>query len=332
MSRVVILGAGASAGYVNAQVGLPPPVSRTFFSTAASLMAQRCLDWTCYPALSHFLSTYYRTEPRIDPEVDLDIEDVLTVIEISGRHRVAREQLLRFIAEVLDVVLRGPPCDFHRQLLASLTPADTIITFNWDLLVDNLITLQRPSGPNYGTDALVPRGPRVLNRPGEPFPMLLKLHGSFNWMECSRCRGCSAHLLLGKVVAAHYSGQPTMCESCNEPTEPIIIPPTLLKRYESRVIESIWRKAHAALKDASEIMIIGYSLPPTDFKAKWLFMESRANALPLRSLSIFDRCSDALKDKFGRVFGIPAETIRCVTGGIKEASCSAANTLFDGLR
>ncbi len=53
-----------------------------------------------------------------------------------------------------------------------------------------------------------------------------------------------------------------------------IVPPTLRKQVygasETEPLRAAWRLAHQALKKAQRVVVIGYSLPPTDYHAEWL--------------------------------------------------------------
>ena len=197
------------------------------------------------------------------------------MLDIGGTKRKARRQLLDLIAVTLGKVIVGGPCEHHTRLVHSLHIDDAIITFNWDLLVDNTIAVDHEDGPDYGVNLLEPINERALpignlgNR-----PRLLKPHGSMNWMTCRTCRRSFAYILAGKTAARYHAGDCVPCRYCGRPTEPLLIPPTLMKNYKHPVIKAVWDEAACVLRQATEIVIVGYSLPPTDFKAKWLFMET----------------------------------------------------------
>jgi hypothetical protein len=57
-----------------------------------------------------------------------------------------------------------------------------------------------------------------------------------------------------------------------------IVPPTLRKQLsgasETEPLRDVWTHAYQALSNAERIVIIGYSLPPTDFHAEWLLRTS----------------------------------------------------------
>jgi NAD-dependent SIR2 family protein deacetylase len=324
MNRVYILGAGASAGYENGECGIRPPLARTFFQAVGTLLnEQDGLDRNSFGEVWAFIAKYFRVSADGMSICDLDIEEVLTMIDIGQAGAKVRRQLLDLIVLTLDKVIYGIPCPYHQRLLCSLHSDDALITFNWDLLIDNICL----GGPNYGINLLETiyetegSGHAIRNR-----RLVLKPHGSMNWMSCQKCHRSFAHILGGKTAARYHAGQEVRCQHCSGLTEPLIIPPTLMKNYQHPVIRAVWVEAARVLCQAEEIVIVGYSLPPTDFKARWLFMEASAKrSAQLRSLIIVDKKPKPLKPKFQQVFHVGNEMVRTVTGGIKDIPYNISN-------
>jgi hypothetical protein len=50
---------------------------------------------------------------------------------------------------------------------------------------------------------------------------------------------------------------------------PVILPPVINKKIDYKELQSIWRDAWRALRYATEIYILGYSLPPEDLHARF---------------------------------------------------------------
>ena len=321
MSHIYILGAGASAGYENTTSDMCPPVASTFFQTVARLLeSNNEMNGRRFPDLWEFLRRYYRVNVENLANCDLDIEEVLTLIDVSGaKPNKARRQLLDLIALTLEKVICRGPCRHHRRLVDGLGPDDAVITFNWDLLLDNVVASSNPGGPNYGTNLLEPLSTLNLPQSAE-VPKILKLHGSMNWMTCPRCRKSFAHILQGKPAASYHAGQDVNCRYCNGPTEPLMIPPTLLKNYRHPVIKAVWDEAGRALQQADEITIIGYSLPLTDFKAKWLFMRtSAARKTQLRRLTIIDKEPEpVVRRRLQSAFHTDDGLVQAIEGSIKD--------------
>lgn len=161
--------------------------------------------------------------------------------------------------------------EFVELVTALLQSANNpcLITFNYDLALD--YALHYAGVPvNYCLEEQTTQG----------LP-LLKLHGSLNW---GRCRQCSkivpwqfqdwfrnkvilrsqeeafTTVSLSNVLESHS------CKSCGLPLQkqPMIVPPTWNKgKYRSELM-NVWRTAAGHLSEAENIVVIGYSLPPTD--------------------------------------------------------------------
>jgi len=259
----------------------------------------------------------------LDCADDLDVEEVLTAIDLS-KDGGARDDLLGLIMFTLDRTLFGDPCTHHRSLLESLGKDDAIISFNWDLLVDNIVSSSNQKQPDYSIPeeslkVSLNESPSNGSLCCLPFkPKLLKLHGSMNWMDCRKCKIVNVYLLDGKTAAEWYIEHREKACSCGSPMNPLIIAPTLLKSYKARPFGSVWTEATRVLAKADEIIVVGYSLPVTDLRAKWLFRESTAGERPIHIL-LFDKSPE--EDKLRRWREVlHNRSIDAETGGIREAA------------
>jgi hypothetical protein len=206
----------------------------------------------------------------------------------------------------------NPGVDKVFQELAQFaaTHGAPVLTFNYDLIFDQLL---RNTGRWYPVDGYGVRIPLAMgNLPNETVEALegdarvraggsrfahlsktifLKLHGSLNWgvpyisSDPDRVELCFAGalpVLSGSTLAAienHGFGESLTQTSGTPPSisyywRPFIVPPDINKRpNQSGLIRSIWNSARAVLNWASEIHVLGYSLPPSDFEADALFRE-----------------------------------------------------------
>lgn len=330
MNKVYILGAGASAGYENSEVGLRSPTARNFFAKTGQLISDNHLNRGFFENLFRFLEKYYNLKESELSQCCIDIEEVLTVLDLNeDKFSFARRELIRLIYLTLDKILYGDPCPHHKCIVDQLDNDDTIITFNWDLLVDNLISKHQAQKPDYQYtfDKIFRVGSWEPDRSVSKGPKLLKLHGSFNWMYCKKCEAAYAFVLTGKTAADQIRDPEDgrlKCPACKGQTDPVIIPPTLSKAYEVwTVINSAWERARKSLESADEIMIIGYSMPVTDFQAKWLFLESVAKRTkPLRKLTVVDKYPNGLFGRYREIFRISDRNFEGIQGEIKCLSCN----------
>jgi len=216
----------------------------------------------------------------------INIEEVFTFLDIGEKmypkgsryqkgFQMCRRSLRQFITTSLAVKSEGFHCEHLMDVLFQLKPTDSIISFNWDTIAD--FTLQRAGQPIYKSylDLMKSKSLRVTDFTNRG--VLLKLHGSLNWMVCPN-RGCSLHgkirlAIKGKSLQGFIGS--SKCPKCgNERGEPFIVPPTSNKLIkQGSFLHKLWLIARNQLPYAKRIIFIGYSFPPTDFYSEWLFRQ-----------------------------------------------------------
>jgi hypothetical protein len=176
------------------------------------------------------------------------------------------EDLVSEFATSIQALLRSAHgknvCKHHQDVLATLRDKDAVITFNYDLVGERALRKSceqrhQAFGPwLYGLSA------EEQDLVG---PQLLKLHGSSNW----RINGKNFSVLTKSWndfdQAPGYRG-----DSGSGTVYPIFLP-FWDKRIEKNPWLSLWRTAYKVLARASELVVWGYSLQPTDIKAQQLF-------------------------------------------------------------
>jgi hypothetical protein len=294
--RVYILGAGSSIGHTKGQL----PGASNFARKAEEI-------WGNDVRFKEFFE-FRRNQvgdKLLNTDAELDIESLFTFLEIeikrnnSARLLMVREQLLELIREVLLVTDKaaGEKGDGeYDQLLKVLDENDPIITFNWDILLDDVLNrevyltcivpsqwqfgphqhylrfLNKLSGRSYSDTSLAER--IILRESSGGY--YLKLHGSIDWFYCCN-PDCKQ---FNNVYPKSDPKNKVLCDECREDMSTLIIPPTLNKTYsEYPFIRRIWNIAADEMKGAEELVIWGYSLPPTDFHASWLFRHARTASL-----------------------------------------------------
>lgn len=163
---------------------------------------------------------------------------------------------------------------------------DSIISFNWDLLLEvNCLEARIPvKYDNSSSDALI----------------LIKPHGSLNLVELPRSDYEEAKESFNvHSLTEIYAENDWVVLQSNDPRESlarILIPfgigllvePSTRKSYQSIWIQVQWRRALNILKAVNEIVIIGYSLPRTDFRPRILLQLAMLNRESPPSLQIID--------------------------------------------
>ncbi len=178
----------------------------------------------------------------------------------------------------------------HRRLGHNGEDRISVVTMNWDILVDNAIelALQREARlavvdyccyiSSYDKhDNRVKPGLQILGAGGFNVK-LIKLHGSLNWLQCPRCQRLYAkfgHKI--SMLPFEEVNRPT-CRHCEsnfpEHTAPALVTnlimPTFLKDLSNPQYKVIWQNAGIEFSEAKRIVFIGYSLPQADFEMRQL--------------------------------------------------------------
>ena len=318
VKRVFILGAGASIGHTKDQI----PDIRGFFEAAKrldiSLGFEDLLAYRENAVGKELLGT----------DVEPDIEALMTNLEIEIEQtnqpwRIsAKIQLLDLIRCVLVLPYVNSVDDLpiyyqnkfklakvdigeYKDFSEQLQPQDTVITFNWDILLDdifgrNKILSKTNTDPdlttpdiksqyhNFLADITEATWDRISCSP--PYTKwegnkgyYLKLHGSVDWFYCENeaCRAAYKVYPLADPLV-----RPS-CGECHEQMAGLIIPPILNKTYRKYpLIRKLWNIAKKEVSVADEIIIWGYKMPPTDFHASWLLRQARET--PLKKLILIN--------------------------------------------
>ena len=169
----------------------------------------------------------------------------------------------------------------------------SVITLNWDILLDNaihsqLIAADQDIGDGdydpFGVvdyccyissfeqkDRRIRTGLWSLGCKGYNVK-LLKIHGSLNWLQCMNCQ----RLFTGfgqKLAVSEKIG--SRCRHCAKhgfeaTVRSALIMPTFLKDLSNFQIKLVWQNASVELMEARKIVFIGYSLPDADFEFRQL--------------------------------------------------------------
>ena len=211
-----------------------------------------------------------------------------------------RNRLLQALAAVLEEALTEKAasgagtrkiklCNYHKLFVENiLEPQDTIITFNYDCLLDHHLKLfgEKKWNARYGYG--VKLGARGAHLTGDKFwtprnhpakkndtVLLLKLHGSLHFDARNSER--NKYQLKLKQRPHTYQGKGSMRFT--------VIPPEWHKGFEAGMFKDIWTKAADRLYKADRLVFIGYSLPVTDMHAAALLRTSVKRAA-LKSLVV----------------------------------------------
>lgn len=196
---------------------------------------------------------------------DRDMRNVGRII----RHRIAISTTL-FHEQVPETSERWMP---YKKWFSSLTTDDTIITFNYDSVVERAAKL---SGRPYYENSCTPL---ALTDPRDGKPSLLKLHGSSDWYFV----GDVSNKTIGDIVVGRCDWREYFRQEMNI----MIGTPGLAKPTMSAgVFRPLWEKAEMAIQQADIVSLVGYSIPATDNLAKALIEDNLAAATNLKAVNV----------------------------------------------
>jgi hypothetical protein len=159
---------------------------------------------------------------------------------------------------------------------------NSIISFNYDTLLEE--SLERIGAKfNIGIASNLDKQissdySHISFDEGFPGLQLLKLHGSTNWAisKSDRCETCyDIHVF--KTASELFAAQ--------KPLDQLILePPTWNKGRSAAILQGLWQKAISAIRTATRIYIIGYSLPQSDMHFKYLMAAGLADNISLEEI------------------------------------------------
>jgi hypothetical protein len=330
MSKTVyILGAGASYSHSNKEF----PLINDIFKVAKKLLVTSLItDINTlnpnYGCVEDYIGNKFN-KSIFNIKQKLNIEDILTNLEIdiektkSNDLQIVRDRIITIIL-VTFILLDRKSVYYKRNseyflFFDRLKDNDTIITYNWDLLLDNILDRERiiSNIKNIGQveDGILKKQYlRMLmdlsayrdlswDRTSAPYEQYnskgyyLKLHGSIDWLYCPNedC-GLYSKVFPVKNVSGEYLIADYKCHECSSRMKHLIILPILNKNYSSfPFVKKLWNIALEELQSADELVIWGYRLPPTDFYNRWLF---RQKSDKLKKVSIINpECFRKRKNK-----------------------------------
>jgi hypothetical protein len=217
----------------------------------------------------------------------------------------------------------------------------TVITFNYDLVVEiaHAVFTNHALAPMYSVPItfMNARDNMVFGREKTDEGLrLLKMHGSLNWRysgpggppgdivyevgyESTGHSAVSIHR-AGKWDVQAVSGSIDDGSPAESDRVPMIVPPTTAKSpyYVNQTLQLVWRQAAHALRNAEELVLMGFGLPPTD----QLVASLLATNFPLSESSIITPVdySEEIVRRVRSVFTLEKDDDRVITkfAGLEE--------------
>lgn len=206
----------------------------------------------------------------------------------------------RVIQEILTVQLPSETPLLYREFASQLTPFDTVLTFNYDTLLEqSLENIRKPYSlsPEWWLDR------KIGSAESQDMPQyvdVIKLHGSIDWYDRKYYdqnreyfssldvdvpdrdplfspNKCVPTESLAKGPVAEGRGTELLTRVFRVPNHsdrfpfarswevvPFLLPPAYDKLLGNDPIRDLWQDMHRTLDSYSVIVVIGYSMPPYD--------------------------------------------------------------------
>ncbi|KGD69322.1 hypothetical protein [Flavobacterium aquatile] len=213
--------------------------------------------------------------------IGLTLKELLT-------HNVEKEYINKFAKHLFDNCIDRKDLGYKNPD----TDKVAVISTNWDILLDNSLNqlinnyiqqTQKKAVVDYCCHISshdehnhnIKPGLEILGQGGFNIK-LLKLHGSYNWLQCPRC--LRVYINFNEKLVVSQFKQKVKCRHChsNFGTHDShilisnLIMPTFLKDFSNPQYKLIWQNAGVELSEATKIVFIGYSLPQADFEMRQL--------------------------------------------------------------
>jgi hypothetical protein len=164
--------------------------------------------------------------------------------------------------------------ELHANILRNLKDGDTLVTFNYDLVIEESFPSADLWNPvdgykikTYGkTKGWTKRWleEKQYQKGTKSKVLLLKLHGSLNWELYPT--GTAIKLKPRPYLVSTRDGK-TRFEKI------LILAPGWKKEIQKNPYKQFWRTARLRLEKCKTLVILGYSLPETDLLAQSLLAE-----------------------------------------------------------
>lgn len=307
MDTIYVLGAGASIGakripedHLSSLLIMPSAnnfFADVFYQSESERSSEQFINFLgmTYEGVNDLLVRAWGMARNIDAFdirdwQNINVEDVLTFLDVGERmftkgtdyykaFQESRMCLEDFIVHMILLRCLGQRCEYLEKVFKKLNPTDTIISFNWDTLAD--ATLDYLGNDQFKNYLKVMSEDSIRISKYKTVGLLLKLHGSVNWVFCEN-GNCpdygrirlpvlkKRHPLLNLSLDSFAK-----CKTCKHPAKVFIVPPVSNKAiiHRNSFLHKLWLIARGKLPRASRLVFIGYSFPSTDFYTGWLFRQ-----------------------------------------------------------
>jgi hypothetical protein len=269
-ARVFIIGAGVSAS-----CGLP--VAQNVLQKAMDMLARHNVpNWDQIHKLLEYLYPSFSVSLRNYP----NIEDFMNLIEMAlafnnedfiasslwpeGDLKRVKRMVLQTVTDYFWDQMSSCQIEPIRKFVGTcLRKGDTIVTFNWDVTVEQALEMASDFEFWYepSTDIL-----------------LLKPHGSIDWFFQDRIPSDTKRAVrrIDDKLCVYPNFTLAKYQKMKKQA-PVIVPPVFQKDFTEPFFRKTWRRVYKAVSGATDLFFMGYSLPREDQFARLVLSRALRN-------------------------------------------------------
>jgi len=276
-----------------------------------------------------WLAMLKRAYPRSDFDTTWpDFEDLITVLDeweqyradyegapvppgpLQPAHlkRVLLKHLGLLLCEKLAACSEGRLTHVRGFVKRTLADGDAVISFNWDLALE---AAAADVGVAVSYGGVTREGLQVA-----------KPHGSLNLAEMPREKYKQAsHSMNVHSFSVDFKEGPFVVVRADDPRdaangivqpfrEALLVEPTARKWYRSAWLALQWRRALNMVRAAEEVIVIGYSLPPTDFRPRILLQLAGMSRNGLPRVRVVDPRAAEVAARYRQWISSPVQEVQ----------------------
>ena len=219
-------------------------------------------------------------------EIAIDKEQFFGPIYPMEKLKKIREGLIFSMGSAIEEAFKKSKGIYYNKFINKLFRGKhfskgqyTFVSFNYDIILDialmNLMTSKQIDcdyGINFANSSkdFVSSAFPQWKPPGEKSVLILKPHGSINWMHCPTCGSIAiSGDKESKIFKAEFIHSIEVCPKDNTQMQFVIEPPSYFKKYKNYYIQTIWKKLDEILLDSEKMVFIGYCMPDADVMIKY---------------------------------------------------------------
>jgi hypothetical protein len=292
---VVILGAGATRGAYKGitRARILPPLNQDFFRVAERFTrVAGARQRQAFERLRRFLEG----EVQLRSTNPLTMEEMFNILFISkdlprvfrrggpirspGFRREVKD-FVSLVVALLRYVQQNPrhphAIDHHLSLARALFDGDTIVSLNYDTLIDNALLLTGwDPGTGYGFDAR--KQLRFAGASRSTLPprdiALLKPHGSLNWFAPGDWKSLEQVLFSRSPALVLFSSVPRAYDLRSKQMIRFFVPPLYTKFFANDFWRRIWEQTFLDLVNAEALIVVGCSIVESDFHLRSILVRA----------------------------------------------------------